>query len=195
MGRINGLLLRSYLIKTRTDSKSWTEYHQVHEGHRIWMLLVFQTQQPAVRSDSLLSSTVYYQSLVFRSSSNMWLNRAFILQYYKLNISFTVTHEPCLRHRWHFVSKANVFQDLTAIANKEFEAYTLEPLETSHIILGGDQWCYQYQFLTEIYFIYVISKELKSAYNPVYSCKSSTSLYTRSWHCLPTLYLISNCLF
>lgn len=37
------------------------------------------------------------------------------------------------------MSKANAFQDLTAIANKEFEAYTLETLETSLIILGGDQ--------------------------------------------------------
>lgn len=157
--------------------------------------LFFKHNSQQYDQTACLAALCVIKSLAFRSSSNMWLNRAFILQYYKLNISFTVTHEPCLRHRWRFVSKANAFQDLTAIANKEFEAYTLEPLETSLIILGGDQWCHQYQFLTEIYFTYVISKELKSAYNSVYSCKSSTPLYTRSWHCLLTLYLISNCLF
>lgn len=157
--------------------------------------LFFKHKRQQYDQTACLAALCVNKTWVCRSRNNMRLNRAFILQSYKLNISFTVQHELWLRHRWHFVSKANKFQDLTPIANKEFEAYTLQPLETSHTILCRGQWCCQCQFLTENYLTYVISKERKSAYNSIYSCKSSTPLYTGSWHGLPTLYLTSNCLF
>lgn len=157
--------------------------------------LFFKHNRQQYDQTACLAALCVIKSQVFRSSSNMWLNRAFILQYYKFNISFTVKHGLRLRHRWHFVSKANKFQDFTPIANKEFEACILEPLLTPHIILCRDQWWHQHQFLTEIHLTYVISKERKSAYNSIYSCKPNIPLYTGSCHCLPTLYLTSNCLF
>lgn len=46
-------------MKMLTDSKSQPEYTQVLAGHRIWV--DFQTQQAAVQSDGLLSSSVCYQ--------------------------------------------------------------------------------------------------------------------------------------
>lgn len=38
-------------MKMLTDSKSQPEHTQVLAGHRIWVLVDFQTQQTAVRSD------------------------------------------------------------------------------------------------------------------------------------------------
>lgn len=52
--------------------------------------LFFKHKRQQCDQTACLAALCVIKTWVFRSHNNMWLNRAFILQYYKLNISFTV---------------------------------------------------------------------------------------------------------